>query len=724
MHGKECILYHDRDKLRVGSVFKYSIEIKSHTTNYELYVNISNRELSPMRAAYLNGPFTLYADIVPMDYSEFVSTPKGAEPRYENTVKAGANFIKPILIKHKVQKFMITVVSELLFARSAEVGFDIVVANSLDMVKITGKKKSQKHLGSDQRIEDITVTKYDTLKLWQQPLPANDRPLHLCVITHGLVSNVTADMLYMKEAIDRAARMTGENLICKGFTDNVCKTERGVKYLGKRLAHWIVNELIPTYRPRKMSFLAHSLGGLVQTYALGYIQATRPEAFKGIQLENFIALASPFLGISNENPGYVQFVLDFGFVGKTGRDLGLSWSVGTKKPLLQRLPNKHTRRILRRFVRRTVYANAVNDGIVPLRTGSILYLDWRALSQVNDIEEESLESKPKTQELVVKTLHSILPDKTDERILKQYQTKSDIELPENINLDAVVERLPKKTSIIESGMSLLLPPHPDTEFITEPATRSSPVFQDRVYFERDLPPRRFKSRKSFVKNQEEVVEIARVEEIMARKYHHKMSWRKVLVKLQPEAHNNIIVRRRFSNAYGWPVVHHAVTEHFLTSSTPDMYLDLKALAIANDNEDSEPSENDYNNTNKSESESKSESEPKSKSKSQTFITTSTGSSNSLGGKKNSSRENQEDQVRSPKSNGRESATNSYKNNSEHDSDSDEIDDSDDDMPWSESEDDSDGGPVQDPHRSSMFKIIRSNCSFKKTHGRVSSSRSK
>ncbi len=44
-----------------------------------------------------------------------------------------------------------------------------------------------------------------------------------------------------------------------------------------------------------------------------------------------------------------------------------------------------------------------------------------------------------------------------------------------------------------------------------------------------------------------------------------LSWRKVLVKLEPDAHNNIIVRRMFANAFGWPVVHHMVEAHFSDS---------------------------------------------------------------------------------------------------------------------------------------------------------------
>ena len=54
----------------------------------------------------------------------------------------------------------------------------------------------------------------------------------------------------------------------------------------------------------------------------------------------------------------------------------------------------------------------------------------------------------------------------------------------------------------------------------------------------------------------------KVEEKIARAYHRDLSWRKVLVRLQPDAHNNIIVRRKFANAYGWPVVKHLCDTHF------------------------------------------------------------------------------------------------------------------------------------------------------------------
>jgi hypothetical protein len=54
----------------------------------------------------------------------------------------------------------------------------------------------------------------------------------------------------------------------------------------------------------------------------------------------------------------------------------------------------------------------------------------------------------------------------------------------------------------------------------------------------------------------------KIEEKIARAYHKDLSWRKVLVRLEPDAHNNMVVRRMFANAYGWPVVQHICDTHF------------------------------------------------------------------------------------------------------------------------------------------------------------------
>jgi hypothetical protein len=329
------------------------------------------------------------------------------------------------------------------------------------------------------------------------------KKVHLVVLTHGLHSNLGSDMLFLKESIDatvkqaridakvrkakeRAAKMRTpreddshesrsersstpvpgteksvknnsnrrqeddgeedddsdeeEEVVVRGFSGNATKTERGIKYLGKRLARYILTMTYPDqpclptakaaseaiahslktsaqkkvveeahkhssvhyapcsggnrlYKFTKISFIAHSLGGPVQTYAVAYIQKHSPQFFDLIEPINFIAMASPFLGLNHENPLYVKFALDFGLVGRTGKDLGLTWRAPTiarngwgalvsnlgenahkrvygepqpdSKPLLRILPTGPAHKALKKFRNRTVYSNVVNDGIVP-----------------------------------------------------------------------------------------------------------------------------------------------------------------------------------------------------------------------------------------------------------------------------------------------------------------------------------------------------------------------
>ena len=141
---------------------------------------------------------------------------------------------------------------------------------------------------------------------------------------------------------------------------------------------------------------------------------------------------------------------------------------------------------------------------------------------------------------------------------------------------------PPKTTVFEAAGDLLSPPLPTQEFIVNPAKRPRTIFHDRVYHPGDIPPpaarrpsllRRLSSQQSqdglstdssHSNNRHITADQGsmRVEEKIARSYHKDLSWRKVLVRLEPDAHNNMVVRRMFSNAYGWPVVKHLVDAHF------------------------------------------------------------------------------------------------------------------------------------------------------------------
>ncbi|KAE9981238.1 hypothetical protein EG328_011788 [Venturia inaequalis] len=769
----------------------------------------------------------------------------------------------------KSMTWIIDVTSQILFSSSASVNFEVLVSRderSLDynLTTITpqdqagsatgqlhdhqqGKKRNTRGHRSGQprgvHSKAVKLVVDDLESLWNKPeLPRWDdsqkksrisaefkrkksseqgRPrnrkkkkIHLVILTHGLHSNLGADMLYMKESIDATARQAREDakkrrrgesdsnqesgqdpstaplsggqedlhdndadadsdddeqVIVRGFSGNAVRTENGIQYLGKRLAKYILDLTYPdqpfkplrksmtkklsdalstksssdadkgkpshehstikqeetgsndlAYTFTSISFIGHSLGGLVQLYAIGYIQKHAPAFFTQIEPTNFICLASPLLGLSNENPMYVKFALDFGLVGRTGQDLGLTWrptplartgwaammgGLGTQKeehnedpgskPLLRVLPTGPAHRVLRRFRNRTLYSNVVNDGIVPLRTSCLLFLDWRGLDRVGkarrengilgtmagwgwaEITGQSASPNPLQSQLMIaddtpdttgqpdsqvavpqpdedatnkddephqvpsdtqtakrlsqtdgnaeeasaggtSTLDGIrnflgLTAKTTKKDLKMYKRSQTIKIDNNdgagsssaepmpathsasggqqhvpnkrplatrgdtIMEDPTNSNAPPKTSIFESAGDILNPPIPPTSWIIDPSSRTRTVFHDRVYHPEDIPPPPMKrpktgrsvspgSTKTSSAPSDEVLtpdfNSMRVEERIARAYHKDLSWRKVLVRLEPDAHNNIIVRRMFANAYGWPVVKHLCDTHF------------------------------------------------------------------------------------------------------------------------------------------------------------------
>ncbi|KAF7560605.1 hypothetical protein G7046_g3537 [Stylonectria norvegica] len=711
--------------------------------------------------------------------------------------------------------------------------------------------------GADEPVESMVTTGDPETK--EHHMPRKQKKVHLVVLTHGLHSNLGADMLFMKESIDAAVRKAkvdakarrakerlargrlsnakadsqpedekstetatsevndqredennddddDEEVIVRGYSGNATKTERGIKYLGKRLARYILSMTYPDqpflpsvkgaaesilpvnkgadkadpnvkpahkhstvlsdrlpehleahrrpYKITSISFIAHSLGGPVQTYAVAYIQKHSPQFFDLIKPINFISLASPYLGLSNENPMYVKFALDFGLVGRTGKDLGLTWRAPTlarsgwgaivgnlgesahkkvygesqpeSKPLLRILPTGPAHKALKKFRNRTVYSNVVNDGIVPLRTSCLLFLDWQGLGRVEkarrdaglvetvvgfgwaelmganmasprqrqlapesrqvesdattplenalevpqpsntaiieddraslrsvptpfveDIPSDSAESNsngplsgffnlfksndpPKEQSLSSKQKMVFRRSQTInfDDLADSSRSSSPSETPKSkvtsgheLGEDVGGMMAPPRTTFFESAGDLLNPKMPDVEYIIDPSKRPRTIFHDRVYHPSDIPapplkkrPSNLLRRKTFNrtasgtpslaasgtsspfltvnhedsmqstkdyddtantnpdKEPDEVIDSSnmRVEEKIARAYHRDLSWRKVLVKVEPDAHNNIFVRRMFLNAYGWPVIKHMVDAHFSDSAAARM----------------------------------------------------------------------------------------------------------------------------------------------------------
>ncbi|RMD40539.1 hypothetical protein DV735_g4584, partial [Chaetothyriales sp. CBS 134920] len=751
--------------------------------------------------------------------------------------------------------WIIEIASQVIFSTSAAVHFELLVGRDEKSIELGFHGIIGSGKGAPGRLEDhqqgrarasaqpqgvfskaVKLVVDDTASLWNTPSfpqftnqgqttpdtsqgtqhpeqrhahPQDEKPqkkqkkIHLVLLTHGLHSNLGADMLFLKESIDAAARqarldaqkrrqeLRAQRTAEANHVGNAAINDhpKGIQYLGKRFAKYVLSITYPDqpYLPTKkkkslsksisrsftgsslrdgtrdkerkpihknssilkdekhlnlpykitsISFIGHSLGGLIQTYAIAYIQKHSPEFFDLITPVNFVGMASPFLGLSNENPVYVRFALDFGLVGRTGQDLGLTWTPPTlarngwgavisglgsasdnqkrdpnpgAKPLLRVLPTGPAHTALKKFRNRTVYSNVVNDGIVPLRTSCLLFLDWKGLERVekarreygivgtvvewglaevmgqnatapkrpllwSDLfadesrqrERQPSESppvsdpvpQPEASPLVDQHLQNdqsrpnppddplslgthdvqtqsaelgtdqgnnslwtgfvslFRPQKQDHlpksaKIYRRGQTLKTIEEAADSNTTVGSDigdppgkplarsaspysgqtehqelNAPPKTTFFESAGDVLNPPLPPRDFILDPSARPRTIFHDRVYHPDDIPPppikrqhtftRRASSRASTLSLQsnsdtERPASVLsdssetgsmRIEEKIARAYHRDLSWRKVLVRLEPDAHNNMVVRRMFANAYGWPVVKHMCDTHF------------------------------------------------------------------------------------------------------------------------------------------------------------------
>ncbi|ONH65296.1 putative lipase ROG1 [Cyberlindnera fabianii] len=573
------IVYRSRRALKVGQLERYVISyepladeaLAAVAGGHSLWLRVRNVEPLPFRAAFLRGPFIIYCDVRSAEYDHHKATFVTADqPQYEPNLSPGQSFYAELPM-HTIKTryvWIVDVISQIIFSSATDVGFELMIARSRDALNVKDFEK----LGSfDSR---LTVNRRDTMDLWNLPQHVPGKRTHLVVLTHGLHSNTGADMFYLKEQLDSIAEKTGEDLIVRGFHGNACKTEKGIKYLGSKLAEHIVDELY-NEDIAQISFIGHSLGGLIQTFAIAYLEINFPWFFQKVQPTNFITIASPLLGIVTDNPVYVKAALSFGIVGRTGQDLGLE-ADGGEEPLLKVLPTGPTHKILKRFKNRTLYANAVNDGIVPLYTSALLYLDWKGLDTVMKTQKRRGSSTVTQDQAGDKT--GVIPNKIDEDIITK-TTKSvmgplqkamallapNAQTNEGNDEAGVIsddgKKFFPKTSMIESAASILLPPLPPTKFINDPESREPVIVHDRVYTEEDIPQRTIR-KKTFMQSLDPIAPFEDIEAEIAREWHKGMTWRKVLVNLQPDAHNNIIVRRRFANAFGWPVVDHLVENHF------------------------------------------------------------------------------------------------------------------------------------------------------------------
>lgn len=590
------ILYRQTKSVKAGEIERFKINFTPHAEGDEvimpptLWVKVKNLEPVSKRAIYLAGPYILYVDCKLLDYDSntkyFVTAD---QPVFEPQLLAGQSFYIQLSC-HTLKKsysWIVDVVSQIIFNNTISIDFEIMIGTCKQVLH--DASFAEKNILNSDKVgcfnSLLHVDNWDTLDLWNLPVLQPNKPKHLVILTHGLHSNASSDMLYLKEQIDRIVDLRkshDEDIVVKAFFGNIGKTERGIKYLGSRVAEYIIdliteNDLLNDGKVEKISFIGHSLGGCVQTFAIAYLKINFPWFFDKIKPVNFITLASPLLGVVNENPKVVEWVLLAGFVGKSGQELGLKVVENDSKPLLLLLPTGPTHEVLKQFKRRTIYANAINDGIVPLRTSSLLYLDYKGLSEIINSEElaqsDTTDKVPKSVEkansfLAVQTLLSyFMPQNQSSERYKRFQTQ---DVQAAATSEGIVHKVIPSSTFLDSAASLVLPPLPSMKYIVDPSSRDNVIIHDKIYYEKDLP---------VANTEEKLSSFEKLEEEIAREYHKNMGWRKVVVKIKPDAHNNIFVRRRFANAYGWPVIQHLVENHFGQNRSSDLKIPMVATKM-------------------------------------------------------------------------------------------------------------------------------------------------
>ncbi|KAK3154802.1 hypothetical protein QOZ80_2BG0195260 [Eleusine coracana subsp. coracana] len=222
---------------------------------------------------------------------------------------------------------------------------------------------------------------------------------HLVVMVHGIVGS-TADWKFGAEQFEK---LLSDKVVVHCSNRNMHKlTLDGIDVMGERLAQEVIEEINRRPHIKKISFVAHSVGGLVARYAIGRLyrpptQTAQSECdpqslldnnrgtVHGLEAVNFITVASPHLG----SRGKKQVPFLFGVTaienfacciihlifGRTGKHLFLADNDDGKPPLLQRMVDDwgdlQFISALQAFRRRVAYSNVGYDHIVGWRTSSI-----------------------------------------------------------------------------------------------------------------------------------------------------------------------------------------------------------------------------------------------------------------------------------------------------------------------------------------------------------------
>ncbi|KAG0451268.1 hypothetical protein HPP92_026517 [Vanilla planifolia] len=226
-------------------------------------------------------------------------------------------------------------------------------------------------------------------------------PTHLVVTVNGIIGSPDNWRFAAKQLVKRYPE---DILIHCSECNYGTLTFDGVDVMGDRLAKEVKSVVERNQGLLKISFLCHSLGGLIARYAIGRlyessllkdcsddIQQSRdcsehePKGMiAGLEPVNFITFATPHLGsrfhkqipIFRGSQALEKMAYRIsGIVGRTGKHLFLKDHDEGKPPLLLRMLSDNEdlkfMSALQSFKRRVAYANVCYDVVVGWKTSSI-----------------------------------------------------------------------------------------------------------------------------------------------------------------------------------------------------------------------------------------------------------------------------------------------------------------------------------------------------------------
>lgn len=288
-----------------------------------------------------------------------------------------------------------------------------VKRSDVDLNDVTKKKRTRKSLimnklscfrSSDYGYPTIeAVDGHGNVDMESASTDKDHYPTHLVVMVNGLIGSAHNWRFAAKQFLKKYPK---DLIVHCSKCNSALSTLDGIDVMGSRLADEVTSVIERHPNLQKISFIGHSLGGLISRYAIAklYIQNYTNQAIQengnhtsvasndhisngkiaGMEPVNFITVASPHLGSrghrqvpmfcgvrSLERLGYHTSVI----VRKTGRHLFLKDKANGQTPLLVQMANDSQDlkfiSALRSFKRRVVYANALSDHLVGWSTSSI-----------------------------------------------------------------------------------------------------------------------------------------------------------------------------------------------------------------------------------------------------------------------------------------------------------------------------------------------------------------